>query len=163
MTRLASTAVFLLLLAASGLLAPALAAPSRVSSRMRSLANRMETAVRADAESVALDTIAVRALRLGYELVSSDREHMRLRLEKPATLAEVGGLGRSFEGSERKRLDFEVVRGRQPGGRLRVIGALTLVVSPGATGQVELDLGKRQPFRNELKTLIGDIRMALGP
>ena len=162
MTRLASTFV-LLLLGASGILFSAVAAPSSPSSRMRSLSGRMETSIRASAESVALDTIAVHATRFGYAVVKSDSEDVRLRLEKPATQAEVQMLGMSFEGSEQKRLDFEVVRGRQPRGRLRVIGALTMVTNPGATAQVERSLGKVQPFRNELKSLIDGIRKALGP
>ena len=163
MTRRTSTTVFVLVLASSGILSLAVASPSTVSSRMRSHAGRMETSVRADAESVALDTIAVHAIRLGYALVSSDKKHLRLRLEEPATQAEISLLGRNFEGTERKRLEFEVVRGRQPGGRLRIIGALILVTNPGTTSEVDEDMGKRQPFRNELKALIQDIRAALGP
>jgi hypothetical protein len=139
------------------------AVPKRASSRIRNLAGRMETFIRADAESVVLDSLAVRAILLGYAEVGADREDLKLMLEKPATVAEVAMLGGHPEGTEVKRLQFEVVRAKRPAGRLRVVGAITLVSNPGATGQVETDVGKRQPFRNELKALMDGIRATLGP
>ncbi len=164
MTRNASGFLVLLLLTALGSAASAAAAevPSRASSRIRDLSGRMETFIRADAESVVLDSIAVRALLLGYAEVGSNPGDLRLRLEKPATMAEVTSLGGQYEGSEVKRLQFEVVRAKKPAGRLRVVGAITLVANPGATAQAEQDVGKRQPFRNELKALIEGIRASLG-
>lgn len=160
MTRSAMQMV-LLVLAAFVVVPAAVAAPSRASSRMRNLSGRMDVVVGAVDEAAILDSISVRASRLGYAVAERDTDDVRLRLEKPAVLAEVAPLGARFEGSEQKRLRFEVVRvdGR-PAGRLRVIGALTLVTNPGAADQGERDMGKVQPFRDELKRLLEGIRAA---
>ena len=160
MTRHASAFFALLLLTV--LAGPAAAeVPSQASSRIRNLAGRMETFVRADAESMVLDTIAVRAILLGYAEVGTDRDNMRLRFEKPASMAEVTALGRNYEGTEVKRLQFEIVRGK-PTGRLKVVGAITVAANPGAA-ELEQAVSKRQPFRNELKALMNGIKKSLGP
>ena len=89
-------------------------------------------------------------------------EHLRLRLEEPATLEEVSVTGVTrLAGTERKRLQFEVVNA--DGNRLRILGVITLVTDPGATNEIEEDMGKRQPFRNELKALFQEIRAGLIP
>jgi hypothetical protein len=157
MTR-SSMQVVLLLLAAFVVVPAAVAAPSRASSRIRALAGRMEAVIRAGDEAAVLDSLTVRAARLGYALAERDSDDVRVRLEMPAVAGEVTPLGARFEGTERKRLRFEVVRAGPPAGRLRVVGALTLVTNPGATDQDERDLGKRQPFRDELKGLMEGIR-----
>jgi hypothetical protein len=157
MTRSAMQAV-LLLLAVFVVVPSAVAAPSRASSRMRNLSGRMEVVVGAVDEAAILDSLSVRASRLGYAVADRDSDDVRLRLEKPAVLAEVAPLGARFEGTEQKRLLFEVVRAGKSTGRLKVIGALTLVSNPGATGQSDRDLGKQQPFRDELKSLMEGIR-----
>jgi hypothetical protein len=162
MTRQASGFAVLLLLAALSSAAAAAEVPSQASSRIRNLAGRMETFIRADAEAVVLDSIAVRSILLGYAEVGTDRDNMRLRLEKPATMAEVTSLGRSYEGTEVKRLQFEVVRAKKSPGRLRVVAAITLAANPG-TAEFEQDVSKRQPFRNELKTLMDGIKKSFGP
>jgi len=158
MTRSAMQ-MMLLLLAAFVVVPSAWAAPSRASSRMRNLPGRMDVVVGPVDEQAILDTLSVRASRLGYAVAERDTDDVRLRLEKPAVLAEVAPLGTRFEGTEQKRLLFEVVRvdGR-PAGRLRVVGALTLVTNPGAADQGDRDMGKRQPFRDELKSLMEGIR-----
>lgn len=160
MTRQASGFAALLLLAALSSAAAAAEVPSQASSRIRNLAGRMETFIRADAESVVLDSIAVRAILLGYAEVGTDHDHMRLRFEQPATMAEVTALGKDFAGTEVKRLQFEVVRAKPPG-RLKVVGAITVAANPGAA-ELEQDVSKRQPFRNELKALLEGIRKSLG-
>ena len=139
---------------------PAGAAPSSASSRMRSFDGSIEVVVGADAEAYALDSIAVQAIRRGYAEVPGDRERLRLRFEKPATLEDVSALGQRYENTERRRLEFEVVQGS--GNRLRVIGLLTLVTNPGATDETEHDVGKKQPFRDELKAIMTDVRRGLG-
>lgn len=153
----------LLALVTGGALAPVLdasAAPSSASSRMRSFDGTIEVVVGADAEPIALDSISAQAARHGYVEQPGDRERLRLRFEKPATLEEVSILGAGFEGTEKKRLEFEVVRGS--GNRLRVLGLITLVTNPGATHQVERDMGEKQPFRDELKAIMAEVRRALG-
>ena len=159
--RIVLAAGFAALLGAA-LPAPAAAAPSSASSRMRSFAGSMEIVVPAMVEPYVLDSIAVNAIRSGYALVSSDREHLRLRLEEPATLEEVTVIGATrLAGTERKRLQFEVVNA--DGNRLRILGVITLVTDPGATNEIEEDMGKRQPFRNELKALFQEVRAGLIP
>lgn len=142
---------------------PVVAAPSRPSSRIRSLAGRIEITVRADAAPAVLDSLAAAATRLGYEVVSNDAAGMKLRLEKPATLGEVGPLGWKFEGTERRRLDFEAARVKRRPDRLLVAGAITLVSNPGATDEKDQDMGKLQPYRDELKALLEQARTTFGP
>jgi hypothetical protein len=142
---------------------PAGAAPSKPSSRIRALAGRIEVPVRADSAPAALDSLALAAARLGYELAELDREELRLRLEMPATLGEVGPLGWKFEGTERKRLDFELARAKKPAGRLLLVGAIRIVQNPGATDEVAEDVGKQQPYRNHLKGLIDEVRPHFWP
>ena len=163
MTRRTSRTILLLLSAALSVSVAAQAAPRQASSRLRNLAGRMETMVPADAEPVVLDSIAAVALRRGYALVTADREHVRLRLEKPATLAEAAVLGGTHEGNEVKRIDVEVLSGKAAAGTLRVVAAMTIVRNPGATSQGELDVGRRQPFRNQLKALLADVKRAFRP
>jgi len=158
--------LFVAALVAAGLtLAPPAghAAPERASSRMRTLAGRMTVEVPADAEGVVLDSLVHAAAARGYALVSQDPEKMRVRLEKPATLGEVGALGWKYQNTERRWLDFEVVMVKHQPDRLAVVGAITLVQNPGAVDERLEDLGKQEPYRRELRAVLQQVRGELGP
>src|SRR4051812_47412540 len=85
----------------------AFAAPDRASSRMRALPARMTVQVRAEAADAVLDSLVNASYARGYALVYRDPARMRVRMEKPAMLGEVGALGWKYEDTERRWLDFE--------------------------------------------------------
>jgi hypothetical protein len=168
MTRRTRTLLCLLLLVVPLFARSSFAAPSRASSRMRALSGTMEVLVRADAEPAILDSIEIAAFRLGYETIVRDRKKLRLRLEKATTLAELKMLSLDSADRGSKRLDFEVVNAGKPADRLRVIGAITLVRPVRIRGvrgarSVEQSLGKQQPYRDELASLLDGIRASFAP
>jgi hypothetical protein len=85
------------------------AAPSRASSRIRAYKGLMEVEVAGGAEHAVLDSLAGEAARDGYTQVSRDDEKLRMRWERTATAEEVAPAGWTVEGTERRRLQFEVV------------------------------------------------------
>jgi hypothetical protein len=134
------------------------AAASRASSRIRDLRGRMEVQVGTTDEAVLIDTLEAAALRQGWELLSRDVEDARLRFEKIPTAAEVAVHGWTFEGTERKRLDVEIVTVKRRADRLAVVAAVTLVRNPSGIGEQVVDLGRRQPDRSALKALLAAVK-----
>ena len=142
---------------------PGGAAPNEASSRVRNIKGKIETTVPASAESVLVDSITVIAFRNGWELLSSDKQTLRVRFEKPATAAEVATLVSTVDGNELKRVGFEVVTNKKKPETLKVIGVMLVVADAGSVGQSDVDVGKRQPFRNELKALLAEIKATFEP
>ena len=131
------------------------AAPSRASSRIRAYKGLMKAEVAGGAEAAVLDSLASAAARAGYTQVSRDDEKLRMRWERPATAEEVAPAGWTFGSTERRRLQFEVVQAKN--GRLEIVAATTLVANPNALDEKEKDLGKLQPFRDELKAMLDHV------
>jgi len=135
------------------------AAPSRASSRMRAYKGLMEVEIGAGDEHAVLDTLASEAARAGYTQVSRDDEKLRMRWERTATAEEVAPGGWTVEGTERRRLQFEVVEAKNGG--LKIAAVTSLVSNPNAIDEKEKDVGKVQPFRDELKSMLERVRGAL--
>ena len=138
--------------------AAANAAPSRASSRIRAYKGLMEVEVPGVAEHALLDSLASEAARAGYTQVSRDDEKLRMRWERTATAEEVAPAGWTFEGTERRRLQYEVVEGKSGG--LKLVAVTSLVSNPNAIDEKEKDLGKLQPFRDELKGMLDRVKSA---
>jgi hypothetical protein len=134
------------------------AAGSKASSRIRDLAGRIEVQVATTDETLLMDSLEAAAARQGYELITRDVEDARLRFEKPATAAEVAVHGWSYEGTERKRIDVEIVQVKGRADRLAVVAAVTLVRNPSGIGEQVADRGKRQPDRDALKALLASVK-----
>jgi len=134
------------------------AAPSRASSRIRAYKGLMEVEVAGGAEHAVLDSLAGEAAREGYTQVSRDDEKLRMRWERTATAAEVAPAGWTVEGTERRRLQFEVVEAKD--GRLKIVAVTSLVSNPNALDEKEKDVGKVQPFRDELKAMLERVSRA---
>jgi len=137
------------------------AAPSRASSRIRAYKGLMEVEVAGGAEHAVLDSLAAEAARDGYTQVSRDDEKLRMRWERTATAAEVAPAGWTVEGTERRRLQFEVVGAKD--GRLKIAAVTSLVSNPNALDEKEKDVGKVQPFRDELKAMLDRVSRAFSP
>ena len=135
--------------------AAANAAPSRASSRIRAYKGLMEVEVAGGAGNAVLDSLASEAARDGYTQVSRDDEKLRMRWERTATAEEVAPAGWTVEGTERRRLQFEVVEGKNGG--LRIVAVTSLVSNPNALDEKEKDVGKVQPFRDELKAMLARV------
>jgi hypothetical protein len=134
------------------------AAPSRASSRIRAYKGLMEVEVAGGTGHAVLDSLAGEAARDGYTQVSRDDEKLRMRWERTATAEEVAPAGWAVEGTERRRLQFEVVAGKNGG--LKVVAVTTLVSNPNALDEKEKDVGKVQPFRDELKVMLDRVSAA---
>jgi len=134
------------------------AAPSRASSRMRAYKGLMEAEVSGGAEHAVLDSLASEAARAGYTQVTRDDEKLRMRWERTATAEEVAPADWTYEGTERRRLQYEVVTGKNGG--LKVVAVTSLVSNPNAIDEKEKDLGKLQPFRDELKAMLDRVSAA---
>ena len=136
---------------------PADAAPSRASSRIRAYEGRFETVIAGGAETAVLDSLAAEAARAGFTLVSRDDEHLRMRWEKPATAEEVSAAtGWSVGSAEVRRLQFEVVENK--GGRLKVVSVTSFVQNPRAIDEKEKDVGKLQPWRDEMRAMLDRLK-----
>ena len=133
-------------------------APSRASSRIRAYKGLMEVEVAGGAESAVLDSLAGEAARAGYTQVSRDDEKLRMRWERTATAEDVAPAGWAYESTQRRRLQFEVVEGKN--GHLGIAAVTSLVANPNALDEKEKDLGKVQPFRDELKAMLDRVRGA---
>jgi len=137
------------------------AAPSRASSRIRAYKGLVEVEVAGGAEHAVLDSLAGEAARDGYTQVARDDEKLRMRWERTATAAEVAPAGWTVEGTERRRLQFEVVEAKD--GRLKIVAVTSLVSNPNALDEKEKDVGKVQPFRDELKAMLERVSRAFSP
>jgi hypothetical protein len=131
------------------------AAPSRASSRIRAYKGLMEVEVAGGAEHAVLDSLASEAAGDGYTQVSRDDEKLRMRWERTATAEEVAPVGLTVEGTERRRLQFEIVGAKN--GRLEIVAVTSLVANPNAIDEKEKDVGKVQPFRDELKAMLARV------
>ena len=134
------------------------AAPSHASSRMRAYRGLMEVEIAGGAAHAVLDSLAAEAARAGYTQVSRDDEKLRMRWERTATAEEVAPAGWTVEGTERRRLQFEVVEAKNGG--LKIAAATSLVSNPNAIDEKEKDVGKVQPFRDELMSMLDRVRGA---
>jgi hypothetical protein len=123
----------------------------------------MQVELRADAEPVLLDSLVTAAAARGYVLVARDADRERIRLERPATLGEVGALGWQFEDTERKRLEFELVAVKRHPEEVAIVGTITLVQNPGTVPEKEEDMGRQEPYRRELRAILQGARAAVGP
>jgi hypothetical protein len=151
----------LVLLAAMAAPAPAPAAPAKASSRIRNYRDRIEVTVPHGPAAAVMDSLAAEALRAGFTQVTRDDAKLRMRWEKTATADEVTPIaGWSYEDTERRRFQFEVVRAKKPAGALTIVAVTSLVANPDAIDEKEKDLGKLQPWRDEMKALLDRVVFA---
>ena len=137
---------------------PADAAPSRASSRIRAYQGRFETVVAGGDEVAVLDSLGAFAERRGFILRSRDGEKLRLLYERPAVAEEVARVGWTVASTEVTRLQFEVVAGKN--GTLEVVSVTSLVQNPNAIDEKEKDVGKVQPWRDEMKGMLDRLKRA---
>lgn len=137
---------------------PAIAAPSRASSRIRAYQGRFETLVAGGDETAVLDSLGALAERRGFILRSRDEEKLRLLYERPAAAEEVARVGWTVSSTEINRLQFEVVEAK--GGKLTVVSVTSLVQNPNAIDEKEKDVGKVQPWRDEMKGMLDRLKRA---
>jgi len=137
---------------------PANAAPSRATSKIRAYQGRFETVVAGGNELAVLDSLGAFSERAGFVLRSRDEEHLRLLYERPAVAEEVARVGWTVSSSEVNRLQFEVVEGKN--GRLEIVSVTSLVQNPRALDEKEMDVGKLQPWRNEMKGMLERVKRA---
>jgi hypothetical protein len=151
----------LTLLLCAALAEPAAAVPARASSRVRNYRDRIQVTVPHGPAAAVLDSLAAGAARAGFTQVTRDDAKLRMRWEKTATADEVAPVaGWSYEDTERRRLQFEVVRAKKPPGALTIVAVTSLVANPDAIDEKEKDLGKLQPWRDELKALLDRVVFA---
>jgi hypothetical protein len=131
---------------------PADAAPSRATSKIRAYQGRFETVVAGEDQGAVLDSLGAFAERAGFVLISRDEEHLRLLYERPAVAEEVARVGWTVSSTEVNRLQFEVVAGKN--GHLEIVSVTSLVQNPRALDEKEKDVGKLQPWRNEMKGML---------
>lgn len=137
---------------------PADAAPSRASSRIRAYQGRFETVVAGEDQVAVLDSLGAMAERAGFVLKSRDEEKLRLLYERPATAEEVARVGWTVASTEVNRLQFEVVEAKN--GKLEIVSVTSLVQNPRAIDEKEMDVGKLQPWRNEMKAMLERVKRA---
>ena len=148
----------LLALIVLALAVPADAAPSRASSRIRAYQGRFETVVAGEDQLAVFDSLGAAAERAGFVLISRDEENLRLLYERPALAEEVARVGWTVASTEVNRLQFEVVEGKK--GNLKVVSVTSLVQNPRGIDEKEKDVGKLQPWRNEMKALLERVKRA---
>src|SRR5512140_21074 len=170
MTRTLRSSVPLLLLAVLAVLgvlavtsAPGRADRLKASSRIRDLRGRMQYEVRAAPPAAILDSLTAAAAGHGYDLVARDPARLRIQLEKPATLGEVGAMGWKFENTERKRILIELADVKRRPDRRLMVGAILLVQNPGAENELDQDMGRVEPYRAELRAILDHGRAVFGP
>lgn len=134
----------------------------KASSRIRDIEGKREVTIATIATDTVLDTLSVRGVRRGYVLADLDREDARLVLERPADVGEASLLRTPPDGTERIRLRFEVVRPEKKKSGVSVIGAIVLISNPGSSGELMVDLGKRDPYREELKGWMSGLQTTFG-
>jgi len=100
-----------------------------------------------------LDAAARVSVDHGYQLYRMKKSSAVLLT--PATMREVDLVGWNDVGAARKRLTFEVYERRNA---IRVLGAIDLVAGIGTVGEKTASLARQQPFRNELKQILADLR-----
>ncbi len=137
---------------------PAVAAPSRASSKIRAYQGRFETAVAGEDPLAVLDSLGALAERAGFLLKSRDQEKLRLLYERPAAAEEVARIGWTVSSTEVNRLQFEVVEGKK--GNLEIVSVTSLVQNPRALDEKEKDVGKLQPWRDEMKGMLERMKRA---
>jgi hypothetical protein len=137
---------------------PADAAPSRASSRIRAYQGRFETVVAGEDQVAVLDTLGAMAERAGFVLRSRDEEKLRLLYERPAAAEDVARVGWTVASTEVNRLQFEVVEAKN--GKLEIVSVTSLVQNPRAIDEKEMDVGKLQPWRNEMKAMLERVKRA---
>jgi hypothetical protein len=148
---LALAATLFAALAAPPALPPAAHADSKASSRIRDVEGRREVRVSLETHSALLDTLAARGTRNGYEVRELDREHEKLVLERAADVGEASLVRTPPDGTERVRVRFEIVRPKKSSDLVTLVGAIVLVSNPNSSGELMMDLGKRDPYRDQLK------------
>ena len=154
MNRLFATLVLLTLAV------PALAVPGRASSRIRNYRDRFEVVVGGPAGMV-LDSLAAEAARAGFTQVSRDDVKLRMRWEKAATPEEVEPVANwTYEDTERRRFQFEIAQAKKPAGAFTIMAVTSLVANPDAIDEKEKDLGKLQPWRDEMKAILARVQAA---
>ena len=137
---------------------PAQAAPSRATSRIRAYQGRFETVVSGEDQLAVLDSLGAFAERAGFLLKSRDEARLRLLYERPASAEDVARVGWTVASTEVNRLQFEVVEGKN--GTLEIVSATTLVQNPRAIDEQEKEVGRLQPWRNQMKALLQRIKRA---
>jgi hypothetical protein len=137
-------------------------ADSKASSLIRDIAGRREVRLATASAGAILDSLVARGTAQGDSLIDLDREHGRLVLERTMAVDEASVLRTPPDGTERVRLRFEVVQPGRAGPPLTVVGAILLVTNPGAAGEQIVDLGKKQPYRNELKAWMSGLQESFG-
>lgn len=137
---------------------PAQAAPSRASSKIRAFQGRFETIVSGEDQLAVLDSLGAFAERAGFLLKSRDEAKLRLLYERPAPAEDVARVGWTVASTEVNRLQFEVVEGKN--GTLTIVSATSLVQNPRAIDEQEKDVGKLQPWRNQMKALLERMKRA---
>ena len=149
----------LIVLFVLALAVPANGAPSSASSRIRAYEARFETVVAGEDELAVFDSLGAEAERAGFTLLSRDEKNLRLRYEKPATAEDVStATNWTVSNTEVRRLQFEVVEHK--GGRLKIVSVTSLVQNPRAIDEKEKDLGKTQPWRDEMKAMLERVKRA---
>lgn len=103
-----------------------------------------------------LDSLVSRAVAEGYTLYR--KKNTSAVLLKEATLREVSLVGRPNDTAARRRLNFEVYR-RRTGG-VRAIGTMEMVAGLGTVGEKAVRVDRQQPYRNELKAMLDQVRDA---
>jgi hypothetical protein len=149
-------------LSLSAVLSTSARADFEASSRIRDIEGRREITIATIATDTVLDTLAARGTRQGYALADLDREDARLVLEKPADVGEAALLRTPPDGTERIRLRFEIVRPEKKKNGVAVVGAILLVSNPGSSGELMMDLGKRDPYRDHLKFWLSGLQATFG-
>ena len=136
---------------------PAVAAPSGASSRIRAYQARFETVVGGEDQLAVLDSLGAEAERAGFRLLSRDEEKLRLLYEKPATAKEVAAATNwTVASTEVRRLQFEVVEDKN--GRLKIVSVTSFVQNPRALDEKEKDVGKLQPWRDEMRAMLDRVK-----
>lgn len=153
-----------IVLLALGLMSTAAAAdvPKQASSRTRNVEDHLVVHLTRGTAASVLDTLTARLKRGGYAVVSRDDEKLRLTVERPATLDESNLISDTYEGSERIRLRFEVTRPKDDETGHRVTGTIQFVANLNAVNENLVDLGKRQPYLNEIRAFLRGLTADFG-
>jgi len=136
--------------------------PKHASSRTRNVEDRLEVHIARGTAATVFDTLSARLRRGGYALVSRDDEKLRLTVERPATLDETHLLSDTYEGSERIRLRFEVTRPKDDETGHRMTGTIQFISNLNAVNEKLVDLGRRQPFLNEIRAFLRGLTADFG-
>lgn len=153
----------IVLLALSLVPAAALAeVPKHASSRTRNVEDRIAVHLARGTAATVFDTLSARLTRGGYTFVSRDDQKLRLTVERPATLDEAHLLSDSYEGRERIRLRFEVAQPKSDESGHRVTGTIQFISNLNAVNEKMVDVGKRQPYLDEIRAFLKGLQGDFG-